>query len=230
MVESLIVNKEQRVPDIAYFDGGRPDPASTADTLIVHGQEYHTSFWGHTGLLGIRNNILVPAVRGLRQHAAASLYPNNAAIADLAHAQGGLVRLRASLRRRAGPGRRHEAAAPRVPDRRGARQGRLLRGARLRGRLLADAEGLVPAAQLRLPDPGGGGHRRDGELRVAARAGRPEPRVREVGRARAREVAGGAQGRPHVRDERPAARVLARRARSSATRSSSRRPARSRRA
>ncbi len=90
VVENLIVNKEQRVPDIAYFDGGRPDPASTTDRLIVHGQEYHTSFWGHTGLLGIRNNILVPPYAAYVNTAAASLYPHNAAIADLAHAQGGL--------------------------------------------------------------------------------------------------------------------------------------------
>jgi TolB protein len=90
VVESLIVNKEQRIPDIAYFDSGRLDPASTKDTLIVHGQEYHTSYWGHTGLLGIKDHVLVPAYAAYINTAAASLYPTNAAIADLAHAQGGL--------------------------------------------------------------------------------------------------------------------------------------------
>ncbi len=90
VVENLIVNKEQRIPDIAYFDGGRTDPASTKDTLIVHGQEYHTSYWGHTGLLGLTEHILVPAYAAYVNTAVASLYPNNAAIADLAHAQGAL--------------------------------------------------------------------------------------------------------------------------------------------
>jgi TolB protein len=90
VVEDLIVNKEQRVPDIAYFDGGRLDPASTADTLLVHSQEYHTSYWGHTGLLGLTRNVLIPGYVGYVNTAAASLYPHNAAVADLAHAQGAL--------------------------------------------------------------------------------------------------------------------------------------------
>jgi WD40 repeat protein len=51
VVENLIVNKEQRIPDMALFTGAL-DPASTTDTMIYHSQEYHTSFWGHTGLLG----------------------------------------------------------------------------------------------------------------------------------------------------------------------------------
>jgi TolB protein len=90
VVESLIVNKEQRVPDIASFDGGRTDPSSTSDTLLVHSQEYHTSYWGHTGLLGLTRNILLPGYAGYVNTPAASLYPHNAAVADLAHAQGAL--------------------------------------------------------------------------------------------------------------------------------------------
>src|SRR5213596_3153645 len=46
VVENLIVNKEQRIPDIAYFRTD-PDPASTPGFLVVHDQEYrseeHTS-------------------------------------------------------------------------------------------------------------------------------------------------------------------------------------------
>ncbi len=87
VIESLIVNKEQRMPDIGWFTG-RPDPVSTADLLIVHTQEYHTSYWGHTGLLGLTENILLPAYAGYVNTPAASLYPHNAAIFDLAHAQG----------------------------------------------------------------------------------------------------------------------------------------------
>jgi hypothetical protein len=52
VVYDLIVNKEERVPDIAYFRPGS-DPASGEGTLILHSQEYHTSYWGHLGLLGL---------------------------------------------------------------------------------------------------------------------------------------------------------------------------------
>src|SRR5262249_49188857 len=48
-------------------------------------------------------------------------------------------------------------------------------------------------------------HRRHDELRLAARAGGPEPRLREVRpAARDVELPRGRQGRPHVRHERPA--------------------------
>ncbi len=90
IIENLIVNKEQRIPDIAYSGQG-VDPASTAATLIVHGQEFHTSYWGHLGLLGIRGHILLPGYAGYPNTAAASLYPTNADVADMAHAQGALV-------------------------------------------------------------------------------------------------------------------------------------------
>jgi TolB protein len=91
VVESLIVNKEQRFPDIAYFGGGRPDPASNDHLLIVHGQEFHTSVFGHLGLLGLRDHVLIPGYAGYVNTAAASLVPTNADVADLAHAQGALV-------------------------------------------------------------------------------------------------------------------------------------------
>jgi hypothetical protein len=90
VVFNLIVNKEQRIPDIAYFSTA-PDPASTAGVLLSHGQEYHTSFWGHLGLLGLQSHFLMPDFAAYPHTAWASLYPTNAAIADLAHAQGALV-------------------------------------------------------------------------------------------------------------------------------------------
>jgi Tol biopolymer transport system component len=90
LVENLIVNKEGRVPDIGYFTG-RPDPVSTPSTLIVHDQEYHTSFWGHTGLLGLRRNVILPGYAGYAKTAAASLDPTNAAVFDQAHAQDALT-------------------------------------------------------------------------------------------------------------------------------------------
>src|SRR3989454_4488840 len=50
VVHNLIVNKEQRIPDISYFTG-RLDQASMPNVLLLHGQEFHTSVWGHLGLL-----------------------------------------------------------------------------------------------------------------------------------------------------------------------------------
>ncbi len=90
IVQDLIVNKEQRIPDIAYSGKG-VDAASTPQTLIVHGQEFHTSYWGHLGLLAIQGNILLPGYAGYPNTAAASLSPTNADVADMAHAQGALV-------------------------------------------------------------------------------------------------------------------------------------------
>jgi TolB protein len=90
IVENLIVNKEQRIPDIAYSGHG-VDPASTPTTLVVHGQEFHTSYWGHLGLLGLKGNILLPGYAGYPNTAAASLFPTNADVADLAHGEGALV-------------------------------------------------------------------------------------------------------------------------------------------
>ena len=90
VVENLIVNKEQRIPDIAYFRTDA-DPVSTATFLLMHAQEFHTSVWGHIGLLGLRSHYLLPEYAGYPNTAAASLGLTNATVADLAHAQGALV-------------------------------------------------------------------------------------------------------------------------------------------
>ncbi len=90
IVEDLVVNKEQRIPDIAYFST-RPDPASTATNLLLHGQEFHTSYWGHLGLLNLTQNFLLPGYAAYPNTAAASLFPANAMVADMAHAQHALV-------------------------------------------------------------------------------------------------------------------------------------------
>ena len=90
VVEDLVVNKEQRIPDIAYFST-RPDPASTDTNLLLHGQEFHTSYWGHVGLLNLTQNFLLPGYAAYPNTAAASLFPPNARVADMAHAQHALV-------------------------------------------------------------------------------------------------------------------------------------------
>ncbi len=90
VVENLIVNKEDRVPDVSYFTG-KPDPVSTSDLLILHDQEFHTSFWGHTGLLGLTRHLVLPDYAGYAGTAVASLYPDNATVSAIARAAGGLL-------------------------------------------------------------------------------------------------------------------------------------------
>ncbi|HEX9706432.1 MAG TPA: CehA/McbA family metallohydrolase [Steroidobacteraceae bacterium] len=89
VVHNLIVNKEERIPDVAYF---RPDadPAS-GDRILLHAQEYHTSFWGHLGLLHLSDHLLLPDYTSYRHTALESPWPHNGVVADLAHAQDALV-------------------------------------------------------------------------------------------------------------------------------------------
>ncbi|MGA3087472.1 MAG: CehA/McbA family metallohydrolase [Terriglobales bacterium] len=90
IVEDLVVNKEQRIPDIAYFSP-QTDKSSTRDHLLLHGQEFHTSYWGHLGLLNLTRNFILPGYAAYPNTAAASLYPANGNVADMAHEQGALV-------------------------------------------------------------------------------------------------------------------------------------------
>src|SRR4051812_18801221 len=90
LVYNLVVNKEQRFPDIATFSTGL-DAASSSDLLILHGQEFHTSYWGHLSLLNLTQHLLLPGYAAYPYTAAASPYPHNAAVADMAHRQEGLV-------------------------------------------------------------------------------------------------------------------------------------------
>lgn len=90
IVQDLVVNKEQRIPDISYFRT-TPDPASTASNLLMHGQEFHTSYWGHLGVLSLQKNFIIPDYAAYPGTAAASLVPTNADVADMAHRQQGLV-------------------------------------------------------------------------------------------------------------------------------------------
>ncbi len=90
VVNNLIVNKEQRFPDIAYAVP-QLNSISGPEVTVIHGQEFHTSYWGHRGLLDMREHILLPGYAGYPNTAAASLYPMNADVYDMAHAQGALV-------------------------------------------------------------------------------------------------------------------------------------------
>ncbi len=90
VVFNLVVNKEQRIPDIRAFTTA-PDSASTAQTLLLHGQEFHTSFWGHLGLLGLDEHFLLPDYSTYANTGLASPFPDNATVGRLAHLQNALV-------------------------------------------------------------------------------------------------------------------------------------------
>jgi hypothetical protein len=89
VINELTVNKEQRFPDVPFLHFGSEFEQS--DVAIVQGQEFHTSYWGHRGILGLKDHLLLPGYAGYPNTAAASLYPMNADVYDMAHAQGALV-------------------------------------------------------------------------------------------------------------------------------------------
>jgi Periplasmic component of the Tol biopolymer transport system len=87
VVENLIVNKEQRFPDILQSSTMQALwPWYESNPLVVNGQEFHTSYWGHLGLLNIKH-VIIPGYAGYPNTAAASLVPMDADVADMAHAQ-----------------------------------------------------------------------------------------------------------------------------------------------
>lgn len=90
VVNNLVVNKEQRFPDIANV-GKNEGHFGSEGVMILSGQEFHTSYWGHRGILGLKGPILLPGYAGYPNTAAASLYPMNADVYDMAHERGALV-------------------------------------------------------------------------------------------------------------------------------------------
>ncbi len=174
VIQNLIVNKEQRFPDIASF---RPDldPASSDRLLLLHGQEFHTSYWGHLGILNLQH-LLLPGYAAYPLTAAASPYPHNAAVADMAHAQHGLVGYAHPFDEDVDP-RQAGSAHQRAADRRRSREHRLLRGGGFL-RPQGEQRRLVSPARVRRGTAGCSGDRRHGRLREPARAGRLESRLR----------------------------------------------------
>jgi TolB protein len=87
-IYNLIVNKEERIPDVAQFSthAFRKD-----NVFLMEGQEFHSNYWGHLGLLDLANHFLTPDFSSYRESALSSPYPHNGMIASLAHAQRGLV-------------------------------------------------------------------------------------------------------------------------------------------
>ena len=89
-VHNLTVNKEQRLPDIEFVDFNE-NSGEDSGSSIIQGQEFHTSYWGHRGVLHLKDHLLLPGYAGYPNTAAASLYPMNADVYDMAHEQGALV-------------------------------------------------------------------------------------------------------------------------------------------
>ncbi len=204
VVENLIVNKEQRIPDISYFQT-TADAVSDSQFLLMHTEEFHTSFWGHTALLGLTQHFLLPNYSGYANTAASSLVPTNSDVFDLAHAQGGLTAYA------------HPFDAK--PDPLDVKESRALPIDAALGKLdylevmgfsdhLITSEILVPASQLRLSHSGRRRHGCVSEFCVASRACRPGSRLRAAWRAaRSRRVSHRHPPGPNIRDKWTAARV-----------------------
>jgi hypothetical protein len=90
VLNNLICNKEQRIPDVAHFSGA-PDPVSTAGRILYHNQEYHPPFWGHAVFLNLKQHLIIPDYVGYRNTIVDSLYPTNTTAFRAARAQGALA-------------------------------------------------------------------------------------------------------------------------------------------
>ncbi len=90
VMNNLICNKEQRIPDISHFTGA-PDPVSTPQRLLFHSQEYHPPFWGHSVFLNIKQHVIIPEYVGYPNTIVESLYPPNTVPFRVAREQGGLA-------------------------------------------------------------------------------------------------------------------------------------------
>ena len=154
-------------------------PASDRRTLIAHGQEYHTSFWGHVGLLGLRRQSRLAGLHRVR--ATRRWRPCSPPIRGCSIWPARKARWPATstpIDAFPDPSDTTRALTHALPVDVALGQGGLLRGARLRGRSDGDGAGLVPAAQLRFPAAGGRRHRRHGKLRLVAGTGGDESRLR----------------------------------------------------
>ena len=90
VLNSLIVNKEQRIPDVSHFTG-KIDPVSTADRILFHNQEYHPPFWGHAVFLNLKEHLIIPDYVGYANTVVSSIYPTNTTAFQVAKAQGAVT-------------------------------------------------------------------------------------------------------------------------------------------
>jgi TolB protein len=99
VLNNLICNKEQRIPDIAHFRGA-PDPASNSARILYFNQEYHPPFWGHSTFLNLTQHVIIPDYVGYQNTIVDSLYPPNTEPFRIVREEGGL----AGYAHGAGPG------------------------------------------------------------------------------------------------------------------------------
>ena len=90
VVNNLICNKEQRIPDVTHFRGA-PDPVSTATRILYHNQEYHPPFWGHATFLNLKKHLVIPDYVGYQNTIVNSLYPSNTVPFRVTREQNGLA-------------------------------------------------------------------------------------------------------------------------------------------
>ncbi|MCZ2148919.1 MAG: CehA/McbA family metallohydrolase [Bryobacterales bacterium] len=90
VLNNLICNKEQRIPDIAHFTGA-PDIVSTATRILFHSQEYHPPFWGHSTFLNLKKHVVIPDYVGYQNTIVDSIYPTNTTPFRVAREEGGLA-------------------------------------------------------------------------------------------------------------------------------------------
>ena len=90
VMNNLICNKEQRIPDIGHFTG-EPDRVSTADRILYHNQEYHPPFWGHSVFLNLTKHVIIPDYVGYQNTIVDSLYPPNTVPFRIVREEGGLA-------------------------------------------------------------------------------------------------------------------------------------------
>tara|TARA_B100000809_G_scaffold14685_4_gene13319 strand:+ start:53681 stop:56017 length:2337 start_codon:yes stop_codon:yes gene_type:complete len=89
IVLEQIANKDNRILDYQYFvPGGQAHPLSTADRVLVVGQEYRPPFYGHVFLFGMRDHLISPFTTGYEGTGIESLYPSNTDIFLKAKSQG----------------------------------------------------------------------------------------------------------------------------------------------
>ncbi len=87
VVHDLICNRDNRIFDMQYFEG-KPSGWSRPDRILYYSEEYRPSFYGHMGLLGLKQFVW-PFYNGERGTAWAPHFPTNADALDMAHAAGG---------------------------------------------------------------------------------------------------------------------------------------------
>ena len=92
IVNELIANKDNRILDYQYFvPGGGPHPLSTAERILMVGQEYRPPFYGHVFMLGLRDHRISPYTTGYLGTGIESLYPSNSDMLRKARTQGATV-------------------------------------------------------------------------------------------------------------------------------------------